>query len=861
MEATASVVGFIGLTGQVLQGCNYLSTLFSDAKEAPEIIRAVSAEIQAIESSLLHFQALKSELDVNPHLVPHDWSPAPALTCCNEAINALKCFIQNFPELHSLRDPIAAHRIRGKWQRLNLAKNMNRLQRHLHRLQNAKSGLELLQSNIGGRTGLRSLLSINENVEKTEQSMSNLKTNASQNQETCVTMQAQLLDIKSCLSQQFEKLPNVISHKVEAEVIKALEKHFALGTKELSVQSHTRVVEEIASEKVNNRSPMEPPLESCNLLPPNDTETGTMFLSSKDINITKPLVKKGLKKQRARTNSYNILFGRIVITTIETTQDGLSVAEYGEKYESIAKQLMITVISNTLFSNKGALVAIGSTRPTDSHPLWDTRLRLFRTHDSKSESSVVKVLKRGDYLSFRNMMERREVTPFDQIGSSCSETLVKYIMDHLYYDIISIDKMDQQGAIRIIKLLADQGVDCGLGISMAQIQSGFSLKFDQALDLYYVMLTHSETNPFRAYYDLDEWTFRSFLTQDKWDISDFQEEYEAIYGRGSWQSRVIKRVPPRIWRQSQSDAWFERPGSLRRSKIYCSNEFGKKFVQEIWPKLCWNEQIPSFWQSKEECEQIFGEYFVLRIWPLLYWKQETPEFCRSKEKCEKFFGISFVKYEWPSLDWELEIPEFWHSWKACRNAFGYEFISCGTWARLLGPDCFEHVFGQGAWSDFVELYQDSGRLRLNWYDWLRKWHSTCTIRWWYLNLRLRHSRSHTLFAFGLEFLKDTSDGSLIDLLQDDGLTVTEAEELVKDGPDLYCRPPQWPRRNMRRSWDDVEEEGHSSNSLITAYGDRDSEYEDEEEEEDDKSDSSGWETAEEEPRDTSEEPLTARHYT
>ena len=52
MDLAVGVAGFIGLTGQILQGCSHLRNFFRDVGEAPEIIQSISESLCVLESAL-----------------------------------------------------------------------------------------------------------------------------------------------------------------------------------------------------------------------------------------------------------------------------------------------------------------------------------------------------------------------------------------------------------------------------------------------------------------------------------------------------------------------------------------------------------------------------------------------------------------------------------------------------------------------------------------------------------------------------------------------------------------------------------------------------------------------------------------
>lgn len=894
MDVAAGIVGFIGLTGQVLQGCNHLSNLLSNAKDAPEIIKDVSSEIEAVQDALQHFNRLLSELDRYPHLIPENWNPASALKMCENAIEKLKSFINNFRELdaqNAVGTAISPRmRTQRRWRKMKLANNVDKLHEHVSHLQSAKQALQLLHLSIGSNIGLTSHLYVEKQSENLQQSMEKLSIQGTKAQDTSDTMlrsvqhltaasndtQAELLEMRSDVSQRLDSLPlpNVFSSMVKAAVVEALAEHATQTSRESRVQPERRAVEELDPHHVDGSdlSGQESPLtvdshsHSLDGLPSQTSDDQSPGIQS-------PIRRSG-KRQRSSESSYNTWFGRVIITTTITEQDEEYLPQPDRVFKLTAKRTMITLLPNIWFSNWGAKFQMGTTKPTNNHPLWDNRLRVFRTH--LEDSPVDQVLRTGNFLEFRNMLERREVTPFDMVEDHSNDgkcgTLFEKALQELHHAVpIPHWKAprEAQGLFHIAKLLAYQGTDCGLGWSMYYVQllaEASALRDTVALDLYYTILSYSETNPFESRTErIDTYSIRSFLAQDQWDLCDAQEQFESTYGKESWAALVLKRKSSYQWHVEQDNVWFLKERDIQLSKDHCLTVFGAQFVKYRWPQLCWKQEVPSFWRSKKQCEeffgkrfvdmewpqlyweqerpllwrskqyceQFFGEAFMIRKWPQLYWNQEVPSFWRSRKQCEEFFGEWFVEENWPRLYWEQEVPSFWFSPQRCKEVFGGGFVTC-DWIELLGKSCFEYVYGHGAWEHCKRHRFLSRRRRDKWIENLRqKWRSQ--------DRALRHSRSHNITEFGIELVKY----HLSDLLWIDGLNEEEIEELTKDGEDMYCRPPQWPRKNEGDSWD--EEEGREEHQINVAQTNNSRTGDDNNANSHDDLDSedSGWETADE----------------
>jgi hypothetical protein len=61
----ASVLAFIGLAGQIVSGCQFISNLVDDTKDAREDLRTLSHEVKILQDSVIFFQNTLLLLDQN----------------------------------------------------------------------------------------------------------------------------------------------------------------------------------------------------------------------------------------------------------------------------------------------------------------------------------------------------------------------------------------------------------------------------------------------------------------------------------------------------------------------------------------------------------------------------------------------------------------------------------------------------------------------------------------------------------------------------------------------------------------------------------------------------------------------------
>ena len=155
MDIAASVVAFVGISGQILQGCNYLSTFFSDVRDAPDVFVAISNELSTLRGRLEGFQLLLREMQViSPPSLIVQQDPVAALQRCQDAVQKLEKFVNKYA---ALSIPAGAQPgssqtttdvVRRTWDKLAVARKSDKLRYHRSQLEAAKSSLSGAQANI-----------------------------------------------------------------------------------------------------------------------------------------------------------------------------------------------------------------------------------------------------------------------------------------------------------------------------------------------------------------------------------------------------------------------------------------------------------------------------------------------------------------------------------------------------------------------------------------------------------------------------------------------------------------------------------------------------------------------------------------
>jgi hypothetical protein len=178
LDVAAALVGFVSLSGQVLQGCNYLCDFFVDAKDAPATIKDIADHLEVIQPALRTIRATFLELQAGPQFLSVLQDPTPALENCESAIAEPRAFVDRHGRIYSscpaawsntlaltgkasgsshssqamftsAKSFPGTSKLKREWQRLDVARKANQLRELAARLEKAKSSVQLIQNNIG----------------------------------------------------------------------------------------------------------------------------------------------------------------------------------------------------------------------------------------------------------------------------------------------------------------------------------------------------------------------------------------------------------------------------------------------------------------------------------------------------------------------------------------------------------------------------------------------------------------------------------------------------------------------------------------------------------------------------------------
>jgi hypothetical protein len=133
----ASAIAFIGLAGQILQGCQYVRDLIDNIRDAPDNLRHYHTEIASFRSAVLGFQEVLQAIKPFARI---ENSAEQALLALQSggAIDDLKAFLQNFER----------SREKELWRSIKLARKRSKLAKYIARLGEAKANILLAQSQV-----------------------------------------------------------------------------------------------------------------------------------------------------------------------------------------------------------------------------------------------------------------------------------------------------------------------------------------------------------------------------------------------------------------------------------------------------------------------------------------------------------------------------------------------------------------------------------------------------------------------------------------------------------------------------------------------------------------------------------------
>ncbi|EPE37154.1 hypothetical protein GLAREA_09317 [Glarea lozoyensis ATCC 20868] len=171
----ASVVAFIGLAGQVAQGCQYIRTLLDDIKDASEDVQSLRTEVKIFQLTLETFRNTLQELadsGVAVEADAHALATRLALSYSEEALELLQGLLAKTKDTGRI------------WSKVRFASGKSKYAKHVSRIERAKGYIEAAHAGIllslqhqqalNARATHRSLSALTSNIDTTTATISTL---------------------------------------------------------------------------------------------------------------------------------------------------------------------------------------------------------------------------------------------------------------------------------------------------------------------------------------------------------------------------------------------------------------------------------------------------------------------------------------------------------------------------------------------------------------------------------------------------------------------------------------------------------------------------------------------------------------
>jgi hypothetical protein len=126
LAAAGGVIAVVSLAAQVLEGCSYLKDIFDKADTAPREIRLIANELAIIQSIV--------------RSTPNSDEHQDELDFCQERLSKLRKIIDKYGDLDGTKR-------RRQWgKRLGMALNVDKIEKHVVHLREARRYLERIQN-------------------------------------------------------------------------------------------------------------------------------------------------------------------------------------------------------------------------------------------------------------------------------------------------------------------------------------------------------------------------------------------------------------------------------------------------------------------------------------------------------------------------------------------------------------------------------------------------------------------------------------------------------------------------------------------------------------------------------------------
>lgn len=476
MDAAASIVGFLGLAGQTIQGCNYLINFFDDAKDAPKRISNILADLKVVQSVVQASRDdLNAQLGEDSATIPQVYEDA--VENVKLVVDDLQVFVNRYASRLLPRNDTIAHvaatpntptdfvALRKGWQKCNIARKTTQLDGFGQRLSQAKGSLILAAQPCQWNLTLQVLASIRQESDSLQSTILSAGQNLGAGMQgiLCETKdishraraieqhtlehqasirvvqdfvssgQATVLDGMNRIEteihglEDLHQLPSIIRATVETSIQQTLEKHMNMLERHSNADDKTGNSRE-RKNLTKSRRPRDvrgrPPEDTAQSRSADANSQAPAGVSGDPLLKLLSLNTRGPKRQWRSTSTYPFWFGTIRICTTCTEQEDKSLNGKKKLPPLTADELQIILHFNTRLFNMGIIVQKGSCIPSAASPLLDCRLRIFQTYehassrlgfDSANAPPILQAIYSANYVDFRKVLDSGKASPFDKV--------------------------------------------------------------------------------------------------------------------------------------------------------------------------------------------------------------------------------------------------------------------------------------------------------------------------------------------------------------------------------------------------------------------------------------------------------------
>lgn len=726
MEIAAGTVGFVSLTGQALQGCNYLCNIFSDARDAPALIGDISKELCNLRSHLEAFRLLLLKIqDVSPASLTVQPGPTVPLQSCQDAIHKLQIFVDKYLDLSTPTGTVPGssrtHRdvVRRAWHKFDVARRGDKLRSHRAQLEAAKTFLISAQANIHValnlqhfdvtsdlRQNLQQLQAAHTASARVVQANRDLaadiftaqEDNRALTQMTKLSLDqvlsnSQMLLTQSALSKQSAHESTLVFNRME-DALASLSNNLRDGFENLPTTCQPIIQDIIEKALAKHESSPQTALFSADQIP---VDASTRLPRASVDNVRICSLSEGTSSESSAVQHGSaaslVRAGLCQAPTKSTAraEDSIQLSKRGPKRQKSSRSVF-----NVWF---------GWIEITSSITEQDIDVDRDYIHPIRAQArwTSFKLVPSLWFLQTGLLFESGNSRP--TISQPGWDKRLRFIRTHPK-DSAVVKAIEEADYIRFRRLLEsgeissfDVAEDKRFSKSLFELavstvcegpglldpwkrKSVFDiakLLADSGSDCHVGWSLCSVANPAQVYNDdIDMKLFRIIMAHSQ---SDPFEGFSA-------DSESLQRLIPDPSVFVMQDDW-----DLSELKILFEECRGKGSWEHVvesresflrWnglQKQKWHQMPASLRRSESYCLVEFGWFFCDCYWGQLCWLDERPTFWKSKQSCEEFFGGAFITNEWPTLYWKEELPPFWRSKEACLEAFGSYFVST-EWPEL-----------------------------------------------------------------------------------------------------------------------------------------------------------------------------------